>query len=348
MKISAALKQQPRNFKGNIYTSAAIKKAAGFAQDNSALFCAGVTLALSSIARPAAILLTPKTDEENKKIAASKSIASSLTGFLLTAMVSTPFASAVKNIDSNPEKFLKEQTIKNLKGQNKTLASSRQYQFMTQLFKLGLGLLIAIPKSQFTSFLIPKIMKFFPEKKEEKKKENISFKGNLEVEAQNKLSKALSAVINQKPLQKAAYKLQNTNFEQGFMFLSDFALTAAFVHKTQKNDKIEEKRKKPLIYNSILSTLFSTISSFSVNKLIDIKFQKFIDEFKKQNSNLPCRELEKYISGLNIAKLALISGGIYYIIIPIISTFLSDKISDNINSGQNKNAKTTGLLNKNH
>ena len=45
--------------------------------------------------------------------------------------------------------------------------------------------------------------------------------------------------------------------------------------------------------------------------------------FKEVNKNLP--ELEKYVQGIQIAKPALILGGIYYIIIPVISTFFADR-----------------------
>ena len=45
--------------------------------------------------------------------------------------------------------------------------------------------------------------------------------------------------------------------------------------------------------------------------------------FKKANKNLP--DLEKYLDGIKIAKPAIILGGIYYIIIPLISTFIADR-----------------------
>lgn len=335
MKISATPKNASLNFKGNIYNSPLLIKSAKFANDNSALFCAGVSLALSSVIRPVAIMMTPKTKKENKKYAAAKSIASSATGYLLMAAVSKPFSSAISKIDSDPKKYLKETTIKNLASNSENLTSSRRYQFATQLFKLGLGCLIAIPKSTLTSFLIPKILGIFPnkEKKKEEKKKEISFKGSIEgikEKTSEKLTQGISGIINEKATQRLASKFEKTNFEQNFMFLSDFALTYAFVKKTKKNEKIEEERKKPLIYNSILSTAFSTISSFSANKLIDKKFQKFLGEFRAQNKNNP--DLEKCVNGLNIAKLALITGGIYYIIIPIISTFLSEKIQDKIDN----------------
>ena len=67
MKISLnPHKNTPKtNFKG-IYNNKMLLKGLKFAADNSALFCATTSLALSTIARPAAILSTPKTDKKNK------------------------------------------------------------------------------------------------------------------------------------------------------------------------------------------------------------------------------------------------------------------------------------------
>lgn len=310
-------------FRGNIYNSKFLKGALSFASDNSALFCATTSLVLSSVARPLAIMATPGADKENKKYASAKSISSSIAGYLLMFLISSPFSKAIKNIDSNPCKYLKEETIKNLQNNAQTLKASKKYQFATQLFKLGLGLIIAVPKSSITSYLIPKVMDKF-NKKEKENKSDIAFKGNIYNKGIEGLSKGIANIINTKPLQNLSDKLYKTNFEQGMMYLTDAALTGAFIHRTIKNDKIEEKRKKPLIYNSLLSTAFSMVSSFALNKLIDKPYQKFIENFTKANKE--SKNLNKYIEGANIAKLALIMGGIYYVLIPVLSTFLADKI----------------------
>lgn len=316
-------------FRGNIYNSKMLKSALEFASDNSALFCATTSLVLSSVARPIAILSTPNTDKENKKYATAKSISSSIAGYLLMFAASVPVSKAIKNIDLNPKKFLKPETIKSLQNNEKTLQSSKKYQFATQLFKLGLGLLIAVPKSSITSFLIPKIMKKFPKKEEEK---NISFTGRFYDKGIEKLSCGISSIINTKNIQNLSDKLYKTNFEQGMMYLTDVVLTGAFVNKTLKNKEIDKKRKKPLIYNSILSTIFSMVSSLILNKATDKPFQKFVSRFVEENKD--SKKLSKYLEGLNIAKLSLIMGGVYYILIPILSTFLADKIDDYKN-GQN-------------
>ena len=51
----------------SIYTNKALKKGLEFAAQDGAMFSATTILALSMLARPAAIALAPHTDKENKK-----------------------------------------------------------------------------------------------------------------------------------------------------------------------------------------------------------------------------------------------------------------------------------------
>lgn len=52
----------------SIYTNKALKKGLEFAAQDGAMFSATTILALSMLARPAAIALAPHTDKENKKL----------------------------------------------------------------------------------------------------------------------------------------------------------------------------------------------------------------------------------------------------------------------------------------
>ncbi len=83
------------------------------------------------------------------------------------------------------------------------------------------------------------------------------------------------------------------------------------------------RNEKPLIYNSLISTGLCIAGGYALNGATSKSTEKFIDKFKKINKDLP--ELEKYVEGIKIAKPALLIGGIYYILIPIISTFLADR-----------------------
>ena len=123
----------------SIYTNRIFKKGLEFASDNSALFVGTVSLALSTVARPIAIMSTPNTNKENKKYACIKSLASSAVGYGLMLGASLPVSNAIKEIDKNKSKYLKPQTLAKL-------STPKKYAFATQLFNLGLGFLIAVPK----------------------------------------------------------------------------------------------------------------------------------------------------------------------------------------------------------
>jgi hypothetical protein len=120
-----------------------LKKGLEFAADNGALFGAATTLVLSTTVRPLVILSTPNTDKKNKQVACAKSLASTLNGYLITLACSLPLARSIKHINKNPEKYLKKETIENLKGNAEKVTDSKAYSMVTQLFKLGLGFLIA-------------------------------------------------------------------------------------------------------------------------------------------------------------------------------------------------------------
>lgn len=314
------------NFKG-LYNNKMLLKGLKFAADYPAIFSGTLSFTLSSIARPLAILSTPKTDKENKNYACAKSLASSTIGYALTAAAALPVSSAVMKIDKKPSRYLNKKAIKVLKGNSPELVKSGAYQLATQLFKLGVGLAIAVPKSALTCFLIPPVMGLLFKNKEKnenkvKKSSVISFKGMYNTAAE-KIAKGIGRVLNTPSVQKFTHRYADTNFAQHIMNMTDVLLTASFIHQTSKNKKIKQERKRALMYNCAISTGLSITGGYALHHYTKKPTEKFIQKFKEANKNLPL--LEKYIEGIKIAKPALILGGIYYIIIPVISTFLADK-----------------------
>lgn len=308
-----------------IYTSKILKKGLEFAADNSALFAAGTTLALSTAIRPLSILATPKTDRENKKVACAKSIASSLTGYFLMLAVSKPFSRSIQKINKQPQEYLKKEAIETLKDGMDSLSKSKAYMLATQMFKLGLGMIIAAPKAIITAAGVPLILKMFkPEAPQDPivKSKNPTFTGNRDI-----VAKGISKVLNNQKYQNFATKFKDSNFPMHIVALTDLITTGTFVHQTQNSPKVAEDRKKPLIHNAIISTGLSIISSYFVDKMLDKPTEKFIEKFKEINKKSP--KLDKYVEGIRIAKPILIMGGIYYTVIPVISTFLADRTAKN-------------------
>ena len=309
------------SFKG-VYTNKALKRGLEFAADNGALFASTAAVGFS-VLRPLVIMNTPKTEKENRRIASAKSITSSIIGFLLLLGLSAPLAKSIKKIDANPEKFLEKDTVQKLKDSGEKLLNSKGYIFATQLFKLGLGTLAAIPKAMLVALGVPYIMKVFSKDEYTSKEGQLSFRGN----PTDKLAKKIGIAINKKGFLNFVEKNKDTNFPMHITALTDILATGAFIYSAKRSKKIAEERKKPLIYNSAISTGLSVAGGYGIDKLLDKPTEKFIKNYKL--ANFGQKNLEKQIQGIRIAKPILILGTIYYILIPLISTFLAEKANEN-------------------
>ena len=89
-----------------------------------------------------------------------------------------------------------------------------------------------------------------------------------------------------------------------------------FAKKKEKRDVLNK--------NCALSTGLSIGASYLVDSALNKPTEKFINNFRKANKTLP--NLEKCVEGIRIAKATLIMGGIYYIAIPLVSTFFAERI----------------------
>ena len=301
-----------------LYTNKTFKKGLEFAAENGALFSAATIFGCSVGVRPLSIWMTPHVDKENKKVLCAKSIASSFAGYLMMFGISKPVANSIKKIDKNPEKYLSSKTVQNLKEESKTLQYSKAYTFATQMFKLGLGVVTAVPKALLTVAGLPVVMKKVFPQKQETNQQNISFRGK-----KDGLAKNIAKVINQDGMQNFSKKYKDSNFPMHIVALTDVLTTATFIHETNRSKKIEEKRKKTLAYNAAISTGLSILSGYIIDKLLDKPTEKFIQNFRKANKGLP--NVEKQVEGIRIAKPILIMAGIYYTLIPFMSAFLSEK-----------------------
>lgn len=324
----------------SIYSSNILKKGLEFAAENGTLFAATASLAFSTV-RPLIILAAPDTDKKNKQIASTKAIASTVIGYAMMCALSLPVAKAVKNIDMHPAKFLKKSTMAFLQNGEKSLGGASRYSFSTQLLKLGLGALAAVPKSILTCALIPPIMAcLFNNKNKDRPStidKNINFTGlyqnnlkglinhigNLPRKGIEALSSGFGKIIDSKTVKKLADKFHDTKFEQHIISLTDILATGAFIAQTAKSDKLKENDKKLLIYNSIISTGFSIAGMYAIDSLTKKPTEQFVENFKRANANSP--KLDKYLEGIRIVKPLMILGTLYYVVIPLLSVFCADK-----------------------
>ena len=298
----------------NIYTNKAVKKGLELAASNGALFGASATVAFS-IVRPLSIMCTPKTEKENRVIASAKSIASSLINFALMLCITLPLASSMKKIDDNPKRYLNNETINKLKDNGKNLTESKGYIFATQLFKLGIASLVAIPKSIMTAEGMPYIVNMFSSP--QNTNSNISFHGITD-----KTAEGIGKILNKKEMIKFSEKYKDSNFPMHITALTDAISTLIFINQANKSKKIKENRKKTLMYNAGISTALSIAGGYTLDSILNKPTERFIEKYKKLNRG--DKNLAKQVQGIKIAKPFLILGTIYYIFIPLISTFLAE------------------------
>ncbi len=289
---------------------------------------ATTSLFMSVAVRPLSISATPDVEKENKQYAIANSICSGIIKFGMVEALALPIENAVKKIDRNPNKYLKNAP--------EGFVKSRGYELGTQMMKLGTGLVTAIPKSMLTIALIPVLMDkvfhippIFKQKEPEKKidppkDKNISFKGNV-------IAKGIGKILDNEGVQKflTKHQAQDQDIAKHLSAGTDILLTSSFAWQTNKSDKIKENRKKALIYNNVIATAITLTGGYSVDKLVKKKSEAFIDKFAKANKGDP--KLHKYIEGINIVRPALIFATIYYGILPIFSTYMAEKIDKHLN-----------------
>lgn len=340
------ISQSNTNFTG-LWNNKLILKGLKNVSEHGTSFTAGTSLALSLGLRPYAIMSTPNVEKENKQYACANSICSGLVKFGIVESVAIPVENAVKKIDNNAWKYLKPETINNLRVSTKKLSESEGYMLSTQMIKLGTGFITAIPKSVLTIALIPIVMdKIFKLKPNQQLKQKAdipdiklfttdthpTFKGRVT----EKLANGIGKLIDNKYYQNFAIKhqKQNKDIAKHMTAATDILLTATSAYQTNKSNKIKENRKKALIYNNIISTAITLLGGYSLDNFVKKNTNGVLNKFKEINK--ADVNLHKYIEGINIIRPAIIFAGIYYGILPIFSTFIAEKVDKFINIQSSK------------
>ncbi len=316
-----------KNFNGALNNKYLLRSLEAVAE-HGASFTAGTSFLMSFVVRPIAINATPNVKKENKQFASTSSFCSALMKLGVVEAVALPIENAIKKIDKSPEKYLNQTTIKNLAEHSPKLIDSKSYRLATQILKLGTGVLTAIPKSMLTVALIPIMIDklFQPQKDKEEhlsyqnsKKKDLTFTGN------NFITKGIARILNNKHYQNFVTKHKNLepDIAKHMSATTDIILSTSYGLNAARSKKIKEEQKRPLIFNSIIGTGITLAGGYPLDSLIKKQTQPLVAKFIEANKN--SSKLSKYIEGINIIRPALIFASIYYIILPMLSTYLAEK-----------------------
>ena len=338
---------QVNRIANNLLTNKAVLKGLEKISEHGTSFAAGASLLMSLGVRTFSIYNTPDVEKENKFYIMANSITSGLVKFGIVEAIALPIENAVSRIDKNSSKYLTDATLKNFSPQ------TRSYKFITQIIKLSTGLLTAIPKSILTIALIPvvmdKVFHYNPLEDLKNAVEKFPYKNEASkffIDSQklssypaftgigNKLSRGISKIINNEKVQKFAkqYEMEDEDIYKHTTAITDVLLTSAAVWQTNKSDGIKENCKRVLNYNNIINTAITIMAGYWLDGRVKYHTSKFIESFKQANINNP--KLPKYIEGINILRPTIIFAFIYYGLLPIFSTYTSEKLDKFIVNGR--------------
>ncbi len=165
----------------------------------------------------------------------------------------------------------------------------------------------------------------------------VSFKGLYQTKAYKdfteKLAQKFGKVLSNEKVQNWADKLKNTSIESHVMALSGTIVSTFYVINTLLSRKIEESRKEPLIYNSVISWALANIGAYTIDGVLNKHIKSFEKEYKRVNEK--DLNLDKQLRGIKILKSALIFGMMYRWVTPWISTILAEKVWNKKHHKQN-------------
>ena len=84
----------------------------------------------------------------------------------------------------------------------------------------------------------------------------------------------------------------DTNIARNMTIATDILLAGSSVIRTKKSKKIKEDKKKPLIYNKLITTTVSVLGGYKIDKMIQKGTKSFVEKFKQANKLDP--KLDKY------------------------------------------------------
>ena len=310
-------------FKG-VLNNKALLKTLEFAGEKAPIVSAGTTLVLASVVRPIAILNSKAKDKKDKAYTSARSVASGALGFVLTSTIFNSINKAIKNVENKPDEYLSQNALKVLKKGTGDLLESKNYKTIKQTTKLIPEFLAVIPKAIITTALITPMFKILfgkkvsqEEEKNKNKDENISFKGRLE--------KIYSNILESRQAQEFGEKFKDKNFIQHVLSLKDIFASCVFGLCTKANKSIDKKIQNTLIIETFISTAATILGGYAVNKITEKPLEKLKEKFIKANASDP--KLSKYLDGAKVIKPIMILGGLYYILIPMLSVMWAEKIA---------------------
>lgn len=158
--------------------------------------------------------------------------------------------------------------------------------------------------------------------------------GKFSENVENNIASVFGKMIQSKPAEKLVKGTMNSpkwikdNMFAHLIVLGSTALSGAYVVKTLRNDKLDERKRKTLAINQAAVFGVSTVMAYTFDKALGKWTNNLIDKFKKINAGNP--HLDKYVNGIKIAKTTIIIDMVYRFIAPVAVTPVANHFGNKI------------------
>lgn len=121
---------------------------------------------------------------------------------------------------------------------------------------------------------------------------------------------------------KKSPKFIDEKLTSHLIVLGSTILSGFYILKTIKNKDLDEEKRKTLAINQGLTYAVSTAMAYTFDNWLTKGYNKFIDNFKDANKAMgkTSEEIDKWGSGLKLAKSIIIIDTVYRFIAPVMVT----------------------------
>jgi len=148
-----------------------------------------------------------------------------------------------------------------------------------------------------------------------------------------KIAKGLGKSLDNKFTIGLLKRLKTKNLFAHLVVFGSTILSGFYIKKTLDNDKLDPQKRKTLAINQAAVWGLSTVMAYTVDNLLNNKYEVFKDKFVaayKNSKAFDADKLEMYTEGLKVAKTAIVMGAVYRFIAPVIVTPLANSIGNKI------------------
>lgn len=151
----------------------------------------------------------------------------------------------------------------------------------------------------------------------------------------DKIAKGMSKIIKSKGFKSLINNVNDMGAQkvtQHITLLTSLILSGFYIEQTLTKKELDKKKRTTLAINQAAVTIFSGISSYTLDNFIATKTNKLIEKYVAVNATN--KSIGKLVAGIKSAQSLIVFGTIYRFIAPVLITPIANAIGNKVNENQ--------------